>query len=149
MLLDTLAASPSGALAGACVDLDAESGRIEQITVRVDAGDPLDDVVLRSYVIGAVHMALGWVLTEGVAVDPETGDVLDLTIRSFDIVRAKTMPPVAVEIVTATDPPRGGASDAAFAAVAAAIWNAVTAAEAARPETLPAVGTRAARMLRR
>ena len=57
--------------------------------MRVDAGDPLDDVVLRSYAIGATHMALGWVLTEGLAVDPETGEVLDLTIRSFGIIRAK------------------------------------------------------------
>ena len=67
--------------------------------VRVAAGDPLDRVVLRSYAIGAAHMALGWVLTEGLAVDPETGDVHDLTIRSFGILRAKDTPPIDVELV--------------------------------------------------
>ena len=67
--------------------------------VRVAAGDPLDEVVLRSYAIGAAHMALGWVLTEGLAVDPETGEVHDLTIRSFGILRAKDTPPIDVEIV--------------------------------------------------
>ena len=94
--------------------------------MRVDAGDPLDDVVLRSYAIGATHMALGWVLTEGLAVDPGTGEVLDLTIRSFDVIRPKAMPPVTVEIVASSDRPRALASDAVFAAVAAAAWNAVT-----------------------
>ncbi len=35
------------------------------------AGAPLDAVVLRSYCIGAAHMALGWVRSEGIAVDDE------------------------------------------------------------------------------
>ena len=77
--------------------------RIRAVHVRVDAGDPLDHVVLRSYVTGAVHMALGWVLTESIAVDPGTGEVLDLTIRSFGIIRPKSMPPVTVEILESDD----------------------------------------------
>ena len=149
VLLDTIAISQTGALAGARVDIDAESGAVTAIRVRIDAGDPLDDVVLRSYVIGAAHMALGWVLTEGIAVDPETGEVLDLTIRSFGIVRPKSMPPVHVKIVPSTDAARGGASDAAFAAVGAATWNAVTSAEGQRADVFPAADSRAARMLRR
>ncbi len=155
VLLDTVAMSTAGAVAGARVDIDAATGAVSAIHVRVDAGDPLDEVVLRSYVIGAAHMALGWVLTEGIAVDPETGEVLDLTIRSFGIIRPKSMPPVTVDIVDAavgpetSDEPRGGASDAVFAAVASAAWNAITRAEGVRPETFPAVDTRAARMLRR
>jgi hypothetical protein len=149
VLLDSLARSADHALAGAWVDIDAAVGRIEGVTVRVDAGDPLDDVVLRSYAIGATHMALGWVLTEGLAVDPDTGEVLDLTIRSFGIIPARSMPAVAVEIVKSDDAPRAFASDAAFASVAAAAWNAVARAEGARPDAFPAVGTRAARMLRR
>ena len=119
------------------------------VAVCVDAGDPLDPVVLRSYAIGATHMALGWVLSEGLAVDPASGEVLDLTIRSFDVIRPKAMPPVTVDIVPSDEPPRTLASDAVFAAVAAAVWNAVTRADGARPTTFPAVGTRAARMLRR
>ena len=47
------------------------TGRIARVDVRVAAGDPLDAIVLRSYAIGAAHMALGWVLTEGLAVDPD------------------------------------------------------------------------------
>ncbi len=76
----------SGALAGARVHRRRHRARSSRVHVRVAAGDPLDEVVLRSYCIGAAHMALGWVLTEGLAVDPETGEVHDLTIRSFGIV---------------------------------------------------------------
>ena len=119
------------------------------MVVRVAAGDPLDDVVLRSYVVGAAHMALGWVLTEGLAVDPETGEVHDLTIRSFGILRAKDTPPIEVEVIDDPRPPLARASDAVFAAVAAAAWNAVSDAEGARPESFPARDTRAARALRR
>jgi xanthine dehydrogenase small subunit len=90
------------------------------IRVRVAAGDVLDEVALRSYVIGAAHMAWSWVTSEGLSVDG-SGQVQDLTIRSFGIVRAADTPPIQVEI----DPTPGlpvNASDAAFAAVAAATW---------------------------
>ena len=104
---------------------------------------------MRSFAIGATHMALGWVLTEGITVDPDSGEVHDLTIRSFGIVRAKDMPPVEITIVPDAREPLAGSSDAVFAAVAAATWNALTRAEGARPDTFPARRTRAARRLRR
>jgi CO/xanthine dehydrogenase Mo-binding subunit len=90
------------------------------VHVRVDAGEPLDEVVLRSYCIGASHMALGWVRSEAIAVD-EHGEVHDLTIRSFGIIRPSEMPHVDVEIVASDAPPSNG-SDAVFAAVAHAEW---------------------------
>ena len=148
VLLDTCAAGPDGALAGARVRLDPSTGGLERVEVRVAAGDPLDDVVLRSYCIGAAHMALGWVLSEGLAVDPLTGEIHDLTIRSFGVIRAKDTPAIDVRVIDDPGPPQR-ASDAVFAAVAAAAWNAVTAVEGARPESFPATGTRAARGLRR
>jgi hypothetical protein len=148
VLLDTCAADPGGALAGARVELD-ESGALTSVSVRVGAGDPLDEVVLRSYVIGAAHMALGWVFTESIAVDPTTGEVHDLTIRSFGIIRPRSMPPVYVEIVDDAGPPRPRSADAVFAAVASAAWNAVARAERARPESFPARETRAGRALRK
>jgi aerobic-type carbon monoxide dehydrogenase small subunit (CoxS/CutS family) len=90
------------------------------VRVRVDAGLPLDEVVLRSYAVGAAHMALSWVGQEGISVD-EHGEPLDLTIRSFGILRAAEMIPVEVEIEPSDRPPVNG-SDAVFAAVAAAAW---------------------------
>jgi aerobic-type carbon monoxide dehydrogenase small subunit (CoxS/CutS family) len=91
------------------------------VHVRVECGDPLDETVLRSYCIGATHMALGWVEREGVAVD-ESGEVHDLTIRSFGIIRPQEMPHVDVEIVQSDGPPVNG-SDWVFAAVARAAWE--------------------------
>lgn len=148
VLLDSCATAPGGARAGARVQLD-DAGTLTRVEVRVAAGDPLDEVVLRSYAVGAAHMALGWVLSEGIAVDPATGEVHDLTIRSFGVIRAKDTPALDVTVVADDGEPRPRASDAVFAAVAAAAWNAVTRSEGARPETFPARGTRAARRLRR
>ncbi len=93
------------------------------VEVDVACGPPLDEVVLRSWCIGAAHQALGWVRSEGVAVDDD-GEVHDLTIRSFGILRARDTPPVnvTVRIEPGREPVRG--SDAVFAAVAAATWRA-------------------------
>lgn len=105
--------APNGARARALVTDDG-------ISLRVACGAPLDEIVLRSYCIGAAHMALGWVTSEGIGVDHE-GEPRDLTIRSFGILRATEMPPVEVEIEPSEDAPING-SDAVFAAVAAAAW---------------------------
>jgi xanthine dehydrogenase small subunit len=90
--------------------------------VRVTCGPPLDPVTLRSYCIGAAHMALGWVRSEGVVVD-DSGAVCDLTMRSFGILRALDMPTVEVDIVDDGSEPVNG-SDAVYAAVALAAWEA-------------------------
>jgi hypothetical protein len=110
---DVPISAPSGGTAEAEV---TASG----VRVRVDCGDPLDDVVLRSYCVGAAHMGLGLVTSEAIAVDDE-GVPQDLTVRSFGVLRARDMPPVDVEIVRSGRPPVNG-SDAVFAAVAAATW---------------------------
>jgi hypothetical protein len=109
--------SPEGA--EAIVELD---GSVADGFVRVGlrCGRILDEVVLRSYVIGAAHMALGWVLSEGLAVDAD-GVIGDLTIRSFGVLRASEMPPVEVTLHEEDSEPING-SDAVFAAVAAAVW---------------------------
>jgi len=123
--------TPSGACASAHVDV--ENGKVVRVAVTLDAGEPLDEVVLRSYAIGAAHMAVGWVTSEGLAVDPTTGEIHDLTIRSFGVLRPVDTPEVRVTIVDAPAPPRARSTDAVFAAVAAATWNAL-----GRPTTFPA-----------
>jgi xanthine dehydrogenase small subunit len=105
--------APGGGRASSVV----QDGRIR---VTVDAGEVLDEVVLRSYAIGAAHMAFGWVTSEALTVDAE-GAVHDLTIRSFGVPRAVDTPPIDVDIVPGSGPPVNG-SDAVFAAVAAAVW---------------------------
>jgi len=90
------------------------------VRVQVQAGEVLDETVLRSYCTGAAHMALSWVSSEGLAVDDD-GTVLDLTIRSFGILRATDTPPIEVEVLPGDGPAVRG-SDAVFTAVAAAAW---------------------------
>jgi hypothetical protein len=111
--------SPAGGRASAEVCVDG-SGRPTLVRVRVSCGAPLDEIVLRSYAFGAAHMALGWVCSEGVAVD-DAGVPQDLTMRSFGVLRSIDTPPIEVTIVPSTDAPVNG-SDAVFAAVAAATW---------------------------
>ncbi|MGI9604433.1 MAG: hypothetical protein ACR2QE_21310, partial [Acidimicrobiales bacterium] len=92
----------------------------DAIAVKVGAGDVLDSVVLRSYCIGAAHMAYSWVTSEGLAV-ADDGTIGDLTVRSFGILRAIDTPPIEVTIIDDPGPAVNG-SDAVFAAVAAATW---------------------------
>ena len=105
--------APDGGAATAQVD---DAG----IRVTVRCGEVLDETVLRSYCIGAAHMAWSWVTSESLAVDDE-GTVHDLTVRSFDVVRAADTPPIRVTIEPDAGEPCNG-SDAVFAAVAAATW---------------------------
>ena len=107
--------SPEGATATVSVLDDAS------IHVDLRCGSVLDAVVLRSYAIGAVHMALGWVTSEGLAVFDD-GTVADLTIRSFGVLRASDMPHVEVQLHLDDDGDPVNGSDAVFAATAAAAW---------------------------
>ncbi len=111
--------SPDGAEAEAAI----EDGVIKVV---VRCGPPLDDAVLRSYCIGAAHMAWSWLTGEALTVGPD-GTVQDLTVRSFGVLRAMDTPPIEVELDQASSvsarlhlPVNG--SDAVFAAVAAAGW---------------------------
>ena len=92
----------------------------DAIEVEVRCGRPLDEVVLRSYCIGAAHMGYSLVTSEAIATDSD-GAVADLTVRSFGVVGAARTPPVEVRIIPSDDEPVNG-SDAVFAAVAAATW---------------------------
>lgn len=112
---DTVRA-PSGGEATAYFEGDGT------LAVTVSCGDPLDEVVLRSYCTGAAHMGLGLVRSEAIAVDDE-GVAHDLTIRSFGILRAVDTPPMRIEITATGGPPVNG-SDAVMAAVALAAWKA-------------------------
>ncbi|MGI9578500.1 MAG: 2Fe-2S iron-sulfur cluster-binding protein [Microthrixaceae bacterium] len=115
---------PTGARARVRIDADAATGGTAGvpgvIEVDVHAGDVLDEAVLGSYVIGAVHMAAGWVTAEGLAVNPD-GEVQDLTIRSLGILSASELPHVAVRAHGSGSPV--AVSDAVFTATAAALWR--------------------------
>ncbi|HXR54574.1 MAG TPA: 2Fe-2S iron-sulfur cluster-binding protein [Acidimicrobiales bacterium] len=106
--------SRSGGRARVVIDED------ERVAVDVWAGEVLDETTLRSYCFGAVHQALGWVRSEGVAVD-DAGRVQDLTVRSFGVLPARDTPAITVTVHPSDLLPVNG-SDAVFAAAAAAAW---------------------------
>jgi hypothetical protein len=108
--------APDGGRARASIDADGT------VHIEVACGPVLDEAVLRSYCVGAAHMALGWVWHEGIAVNA-VGEPLDLTIRSFGVLRAIDTPRIDV-LVVAGDGDSVNGSDAVFAAVALAAWRA-------------------------
>ena len=111
----------------ATVVLQARATPRATLAVEVWAGEVLCEVTLRSYVLGAVHQALGLVWSEGIAVGGD-GEPVDLTIRSFGILAARDMPEVTVTLHPDDTWPVNG-SDAVFVATLAA---------AARAEGWPA-----------
>ena len=116
------------ALPGSAAEVTAPGGGRARVSVSPDgpvqvevwAGEVLDEVVLRSYCLGAVHQGLGWVRSEGIAVD-DAGEVQDLTIRSYGVLSARDTPWVDVTLHREDRWPVNG-SDAVFAATAAAAW---------------------------
>jgi hypothetical protein len=118
--LDDGAGRPVRSPSGAVAEAEVGGGRI-RATLR--CGQVLDEVVLRSYCIGAAHMAWSWVTSEALTVDAE-GRPSDLTIRSFGVVRAVDTPPIEIVLDLVDDSPPVNGSDAVFAAVAAATWRA-------------------------
>jgi xanthine dehydrogenase small subunit len=112
--------APGGGRAVVSIRAAADQEAEVTVTVEVWAGELLCPVTLRSYVLGAVHQALGLVWSEGIAVDPD-GAPLDLTIRSFGILSARDMPQVEVILHPDDRWPVNG-SDAVFAATLAAAW---------------------------
>lgn len=129
VLLAALRALAEGAATpGAAVEVTAPSGGRATVSVPPDgpvqidvwAGSVLDPVVLRSYCIGAAHQALGWVRSEGIALDA-AGSVQDLTVRSYGVISARDTPWMRVTMHEEDRWPVNG-SDAVFAATAAAAW---------------------------
>ena len=104
--------APSGARAQAEIDQGI-------IRIEVDSGTPLDWVIFRSYCIGAAHMAYSWVTSESLSVDL-SGEVQDLTVRSFGVLRSSDSP--HIEVVSVGEGEVLAAGEAVFAAVAAAAW---------------------------
>lgn len=91
------------------------------IHVHVDGGDPLDTTILRSYVIGAVHMAISLVGSEALAV-ADDGEVQDLTVRSLGVLRSAQTPSIEVTVAE-SDRPSAPVSEAVFVAAVAGAWR--------------------------
>ncbi len=85
------------------VELDAESGDIAKVVAAHDVGRAVNPLLCEGQIEGAVHMGLGYALSEGFPCD-ENGKPRNETLRSLDIIRPKDMPPTEVILVESPDP---------------------------------------------
>jgi len=85
------------------VIMDPDSGDIERVVAAHDVGRAVNPMLCEGQIEGAVHMGLGYALSEGFPCD-ERGFPTNTTLRSLDIIRPKDTPPVDVILIEAAQP---------------------------------------------
>ena len=85
------------------VVLDPETGKVDNVVAAHDVGKAVNPLLCEGQIEGAVHMGLGYALSEGFPCD-ELGMPANMTLRSLDIIRPKDMPPVDVILVESAEP---------------------------------------------
>jgi xanthine dehydrogenase molybdenum-binding subunit len=85
------------------VIMDRETGEIERVVAAHDVGKAVNPTLVEGQIEGAVHMGLGYALSEDFPVD-DTGRPINMTFRSLGILRAKDMPDVDVIIIEVPQP---------------------------------------------
>jgi len=122
------------------VVLDRDTGVVERVVAAHDVGRAVNPTLCEGQVEGAVHMGLGYALSEGFPADEE-GRPLNSTLRSLDIIRPKDMPPVDVILVESPQPdsPYGikGVGEIGLVPTAGAVAAAIRAQTSEWPTALP------------
>ena len=85
------------------VVIDRESGAIERVVAVHDVGRVVNPTLCAGQIEGAVHMGLGYALTEEFPADAD-GRPLITTLRGLGIIRAKDVPAIDVQIVEMPQP---------------------------------------------
>ena len=80
-----------------------ESGAVEQVIAAHDVGRAVNPLLCEGQIEGAVHMGLGYALTEDFPADAD-GRPTNQTLRSLGILRAKDVPPIDVVLVETPQP---------------------------------------------
>lgn len=116
-----------------------EKGEIETIYAAHDAGKIMNPVMFEGQVEGAVHMGLGYALSEDLPM--VDGHLVSSKMRDLKILRAKDMPEIVVLGVEVKDPvgPYGakGLGEIGLVPTAAAVANALWAWDGKRRFELP------------
>lgn len=82
---------------------DRETARVERVIAAHDVGRAVNPLLCTGQVEGAVHMGLGYALSENFPAD-EDGRPTNMTLRSLGIIRPKDVPEVEVILVEAPQP---------------------------------------------
>jgi len=116
-----------------------EHGHIERVVAAHDVGRALNPAFCKGQIEGAVHMGLGYALTEALVCEkgmPET-----FWLRDLGVLRARDMPEVDVILVEETEPegPFGakGIGEIGLVPTAAAVASALCAVDGVRRRELP------------
>jgi aldehyde oxidoreductase len=119
---------------------DRETGVIEKVVAVHDVGKAVNPLLCAGQVEGAVHMGLGYALTEDFPADDE-GRPLNMTLKSLGILRPKDMPEVEVVLVEHPQPrsPYGikGVGEIGLVPTAGAVAAMLHEVDGAWPTTLP------------
>ena len=85
------------------VVVDRETGAIDKVVAVHDVGRAVNPLLCEGQIEGAVHMGLGYALSEEFPAD-EQGRPTHLTLRSLGILRAKDVPPIETVLVEVPQP---------------------------------------------
>ncbi|MCP4845166.1 MAG: molybdopterin-dependent oxidoreductase [Actinomycetia bacterium] len=85
------------------VILDPETGDVDRVVAAHDVGRAVNPMLCEGQVEGAVHMGLGYALTEGFPTD-EDARPCNATLRSLGILRPRDVPPVDVRLIESPQP---------------------------------------------
>ena len=125
------------------VEVDTETGalKIIKFVAAHDLGKTINPILAEGQVQGGVHMGIGYTFWEGIQIDPETGQYLNLNLLDYKTTSPVDMPPVEVILVESQEPtgPYGakGLGEPAMVPTAPAIANAIYDAIGIRFHELP------------
>jgi xanthine dehydrogenase molybdenum-binding subunit len=123
--------APSFGAQFAEVEVDIETGNIEilRIVAAHDVGKIINPTTIEGQVDGGVAQGIGYALTEELKYDPETGEVLNASLRDYKLPIAASIPNIDYVFVETMEPtgPFGakGIGEPATIPTAGAIANAV------------------------
>jgi xanthine dehydrogenase molybdenum-binding subunit len=124
-------------------------GRVERIVAAHDVGRAVNPALCRGQIEGAVHMGLGYALTEELPC--ENGMPVTFKLRELGVLRARDMPEVEVILVEVpgTDGAFGvkGVGEIGLVPTAGAVAGALEAFDGRRRYTLPMKDSAAARAM--
>jgi CO/xanthine dehydrogenase Mo-binding subunit len=127
----------------------AADGRVERVLAAHDVGRVVNPALCRGQIEGALHMGLGYALSEELPC--EDGMPVTFKLRELGVLRARDMPKTEVILVEEPEPegPFGakGVGEIGLVPTAAAVAGALFAYDGVRRTTLPMKDSPAARAL--
>jgi xanthine dehydrogenase molybdenum-binding subunit len=127
-----------------------ERGRVERVVAAHDVGRVINRHMVEGQIEGAVHMGLGYALTEELAL--VDGVPESYKLRSLGLIRARDMPEVTVILIESHDPdgPFGakGVGEIGLVPTAGAVANALARFDGVRRYALPMRDSAAGRAMK-